>query len=92
VNEKQATRSVDGVRERIRTFVLGELAPGKGVTSVTDDESLVDRGVVDSLGIFQLVSFLEEAFRVRIADEEITQDNFRTIDSIDAFVTTKLNG
>lgn len=78
-----------GIRTQIREFVLGDLAQSKGITALADDESLVENGVVDSLGIFQLVSFLEDTFRIRISDEEIVPDNFRTIDDIEAFVSAK---
>ena len=44
----------------IREFVLERLAPATGRTELADDEDLIDSGVLDSLGIFQLVAFLEE--------------------------------
>jgi acyl carrier protein len=79
----------DDVKQQIRQFVL-ENAQGKGITELSDTDSLVTRGIIDSLGIFRLVSFLEEAFGLRITDEEIVFDNFQTINDIDRFVTTKL--
>ena len=77
------------LKQRIRTFVQENLALGKGVTVTNDQESLVDSGVIDSLGVFQLVSFLEETFQVRIGDSEIVLENFRSIDDIERFVTRK---
>jgi len=56
----------------IRTFIVERLAPATGRTHLDDDDDLIDSGVVDSLGIFQLVAFLEEKFGVVIADSEIT--------------------
>ncbi len=79
-----------GPREQIREFILQNLAQGKGVTQLTDDESLMQNGVVDSLGIFRLVAFLENAFRLRISDEEITHDNFQSVDTIERFVNAHL--
>ena len=58
---------------------------------MTDSQSLIQSGVIDSLGIFRLVSFLEENCKVRIADEEIVGENFETIDDIERFVSTKLS-
>ncbi len=77
------------IKEQIRRFVVG-CAQGKGVTEVADDQPLMSSGIVDSLGIFRLVAFLEEAFSLRIADDEIVHDNFQSIDEIDRFVTVKL--
>jgi acyl carrier protein len=81
---------VENVKEQIREFVQ-EAAQRKGVSRVTDDQSLVESGVIDSLGIFRLVAFLEESFRVRIADEEIVGENFESIVSIEQFVQKKLS-
>jgi acyl carrier protein len=78
------------IKDQIREFVK-ESAQSKGVTVVSDDESLAKTGIIDSVGIFRLVSFLEEAFSIRIADEEIVHDNFQTINEIERFVMSKTN-
>ena len=79
------------IREQVRTFILEELARRKGITVFTDDESLTENGVVDSLGMFRLVTFLENNFNVRIADEDIVHENFRSVSEIERFVNSKLN-
>ncbi len=84
------TQEQDLIKEQIREFVLTNLARSKGVTAFSDDESLLQNGVVDSLGIFRLVAFLEGAFRVRISDEEITHENFESITAMEQFVTSHL--
>lgn len=78
------------VKELIRKFIL-ESAQIKGVGEVGEHDSLTDSGIIDSLGIFRLVSYLEETIGVHVGDEEITQDNFRTLADIEKFVTAKLN-
>lgn len=70
----------------IRAFVLERLAPATGRTELQDDDDLIDSGVLDSLGIFQLVAFLEERFGIAIADTEITPDNFGTLERIERLV------
>lgn len=77
------------VKDQIREFILRDLASAKGVSSFSDSESLMESGVIDSLGIFRLVAFLEEMFRVRIGDEEITHDNLKSVDSIEQLVLAK---
>ena len=76
-------------KDQIRQWVQ-ETAERKGIGAVTDDESLTENGVIDSLAIFRLVSFLEDTFGVRIADEEIVNDNFKSVDDIDRLVQSKL--
>jgi acyl carrier protein len=77
-------------KDQIREFILKDLASAKGVSSFSDQESLMESGVIDSLGIFRLVAFLEETFRVRIGDEEITHDNLKSVDSIEQLVSAKI--
>jgi acyl carrier protein len=73
----------------IRAFVIERLAPATGRSEIDDGEDLIDSGVVDSLGIFQLVAFLEERFGVTIGDEEITPENFGSIAAIERLVAAR---
>jgi len=77
------------VRDQIREFIQENLASVKGITSFRDDESLMENGVIDSLGIFRLVSFLEENFGVRVSDEEINPENLKSVDTIEQLVMAK---
>lgn len=59
---------------------------------VAETESLLDSGLIDSTGIYELVTFVENEFDVRVDDEEIVPENFETIESIARFVDRKLGG
>ena len=75
--------TVDAIRAYVeRTF-------GKPVTA---DDSLLDSGLIDSTGIFELVAFLEDTFGVKIEDEEIVPEHFETAAQIAAFVDRKGTG
>jgi acyl carrier protein len=82
-------QDAQSTKDQIRQWVL-ETAERKGISGVTDDESLTANGVIDSLAIFRLVSFLEDNFSVKVADEEIVNDNFKSVNDIDRFVGAKL--
>lgn len=75
--------------EQIREFVK-PMAENMGVRSLSDEESLTDAGIIDSLAIFRLVSFMEETFSVSIADEDIVIENFDTINKINRLLSSKL--
>lgn len=74
-------------KEVIRQFVKSDLMRGKKVSDLEVTDNLIETGVIDSLGIQILVSFLEKNFPISIADEDLIPDNFETIDAIWAFVT-----
>ncbi|MGD0567175.1 MAG: acyl carrier protein [Candidatus Sulfotelmatobacter sp.] len=88
-SNQEITQPSATVRDQIREFVRENLAGPKGITSFTDTESLTENGVVDSLGIFRLVAFLEETFGARISDEEITSQNLSSIELIEQLVLSK---
>ena len=79
------------VRALLRERVMDKLAP-RGSAPIGDDDSLTDCGYLDSLTIFQLIAFVEDSFSVRVADDEITLDNFGTIGAVARLVAGKLDG
>jgi acyl carrier protein len=66
------------------------MAENMGVRTLSDEDSLTDAGVLDSLAIFRLVSFLEETFSISIADEDIVMENFDSIEKINRMLTSKV--
>lgn len=80
---------VDPKQIKLIEFVKKELARGKGVGDLGAADDLVEADVMDSLGIMKLILFLEENFSVKIADEDLTLENFRSIESIYRLVEKK---
>jgi methoxymalonate biosynthesis acyl carrier protein len=83
-----AVEQSDTIKTQIREFVQ-EVANTKGISSFTDQESLTENGVIDSLSIFRLVTFLEDKFHIRLGDEEINNDNLQSVDTIEELVLSK---
>jgi acyl carrier protein len=77
------------IEERLRAFVAEELGYDGGRDGPSDDEPLIERGVVDSMGILNLVSFIESEFGVEIQDEELVPQHFGTIASMAALIRSK---
>jgi acyl carrier protein len=57
---------------------------------VAEDEHLLEKGIVDSMGMVELITFLQDHFGVEPADDEITEENFATLRRIAGFVVRKL--
>ncbi len=77
------------IRPKIREFVL-DYARGRGTTEVSDDESLLKSNIIDSLGVFRMISFLEENFPITIEDTDMVPENFQSIVSVENFVNSKM--
>lgn len=57
---------------------------------LSSDTALLDTGIVDSIGILEIVSFIEENFAISVGDEDLLPENFGSIGSVAAFVERKL--
>ena len=59
---------------------------------MNDRTPLLESGIIDSLGILDLVAFLERSFQITLQDDELTPENFANISSIVNLVEQKRNG
>jgi acyl carrier protein len=75
------------IRSVIRSF-LKNSAP-KGV-SFTDSDNLLVKGVIDSLRMLDMISFLEEKYHIKIDEEELMPENFESVDAITRFVEQRI--
>lgn len=73
-------------RDKVRKFILEDVCPDANLTHIEDEAPLITSGLVDSLGILKLLSFLDDEFGINIASEEIKQENFSTIATIVALL------
>lgn len=73
----------------VRQFIETTVLPRTDRQQVSDDEPLLDAGVIDSMGVFELVAHLEDECGVKIEDDEVVPANFNSIDDIAAFVNRK---
>lgn len=74
-----------GVRQEVRAFFEGELKRDLG--AVDDGTSLLEAGILDSLGVMQLVAFLERRYGLAIAEEDMVPENLASVDGIAGLVT-----
>lgn len=77
------------VADALREFISRELPSGRRPEELTDDFPLIRERVIDSLGIFQVVAFLEGEFGVEIGDDEVVLENFESIAALVEFVESK---
>ena len=80
--------NVDAIEESVQTFILSRI-PQSHRQNITIDDLLLEKGLLDSLGVLDVVTFLEEEFQVQIDDEELTPENFQSIRTIAEFVREK---
>jgi len=72
------------IRRQIHGYIVANFLFDSG--DVADDASLVDEGVLDSMGVLEVVMFVEERLGVAVSDEEVLPEHFGSIDALTAFV------
>jgi acyl carrier protein len=83
-------QSID-VEQEIRGFVIDNFLYGQPLELMPGD-SLLEKGIIDSTGVLELVTFLETQYSITIEDDEVVPGNLDSIENLTAFVTRKLNG
>ena len=76
------------IKEQVRNFVVTNFYVPEP-QSLADDASLLDRGIIDSTGVLEVIGFLEDTFGITIEDDEMLPDNLDSIERISAFVARK---
>lgn len=70
------------IKDQLRDYILNEFGQEHEITTLAHDDDLIRQGLVDSVGVLQIISFVEQTFHKRIGDDAITVENFRSIDAI----------
>lgn len=81
--------SEQNVLQQAKDYVAENFMYMRKVKTVGDDESLLRTGVISSLGMMEVVGWVEETFGIIVDPEEITEQNFDTLLGIERFVTAK---
>jgi len=76
------------IQEEIRGFIVDNFLFGED-GGLREDSSFLKEGIVDSTGIMQLVSFIQEQYLIAIEDEELTPENLDSIRKVSAFIQEK---
>lgn len=74
---------------RIRAFLVDSFLLGDD-DGFDDSESLIEAGIVDSTGVMEVVTFLEESFAITVDDDDLVADNLDSVERLAAFVGRKL--
>jgi len=77
------------VISQVRTFIHENFLYMRPNFEVGTDDRLLEQGIIDSMGVLDLLNFLEETFDVRVSDDELTEENLGTLRGIARFVSAK---
>ena len=77
------------IRSAVRRFIAQNFLFRDDGDAITDDQSLLDAGIMDSTGILELVCFLETTFDIEVKDDEMLPENLDSVAAIARYVGRK---
>ena len=80
------------IETRIRSFMAQNLLCSESGFTYPDDASFLSAGIIDSLGVVELVGFLERDFALQVKSAEVTPRNFDSVSRLAAFIRRKSSG
>ena len=78
------------LNEELREFVMENFMFGKPCDGFTDDDSFIERGILDSTAVMELVAYLERRYRIKFDDKDLIPDNLDSINGLARFVQSRV--
>ena len=77
------------IEATVKTFILNEFLPGEDPAELTDTTALLTTGILDSIAVLKVVTFLEKQFGIAIEPHEAVVENLDTLSDITRLVMLK---
>lgn len=91
MNEKGAVSGAAAlsVADELIGFIRENFIAGRSDAEIGFDDSLIDGGIIDSTGVLELVTFIEERYGISVEDEELIPENLDSVKNLVAFLGRK---
>ena len=77
------------VTSRVRAYITENFLYMRPNFTIGDDDSLLGNGIIDSMGVIEVITFIQQEFEITIDDEDITEENLGTLAAIARYVVQK---
>jgi len=82
----------DDIAARLRAFISETYLYARPDVKLTGSTSLLAAGIIDSLGVMELVGFVEQTWGLVVSPEDITEANFGSVDAIASYISARRAG
>ena len=80
---------MDAIVSEIRSFIVTNFLFGQAPDTLNEDQSFLESGIIDSTGLLELVSFVEQRYGIAVGDSELLPENLDSLQNISRFVARK---
>jgi acyl carrier protein len=77
------------IKSKVKEFIKDNFLVDTELKGLGNDDSFFEKKIIDSTGVLELVSFIEEAFDFKVQDDDLVPDNLDSVNKIASFVTSK---
>lgn len=81
---------MEAIVDTVKDFIAGEIMHGSVKGALDPELHLLEEGVLDSLGLQQLITFLEEKYNITVDDEDLLPENFATVNAIAELISKQV--
>ncbi|HVK18923.1 MAG TPA: acyl carrier protein [Fimbriiglobus sp.] len=86
----QTPKTGADVETAVREFIAENYLFGAGPESISDTDSFLAQGIINSMGVLELITFLENTYDIKVGDDEVVPDNLDSVRQVAAYVRRKL--
>lgn len=79
------------IKDELRKFIVDNYLKGSKRIRLSDDDSFLEKGILDSIGVIELTSFIQKRFGIEVQVVEILPENFDTLNNLERYITKKLS-
>ncbi len=76
-------------KEKVRAYILDNYLFTDDDSALNDKDSFLDKGIIDSTGILEVIYFLEDEFEIKVEDDEMVPENLDSVDNLVAYISKK---
>ena len=77
------------IEDKVKNYMLENYLFTDDPNALSNDESFLGKGLIDSTGVLEIISFIEEEFGISVDDEEMVADNLDSVNNIVSFLVRK---
>ena len=76
-------------KQQLRDYIVENFLFGDTETEFADSDSFMEKGIIDSTGILEVITYVEDTFDISVNDEEILPENLDSVENLSNFIKTK---
>ncbi len=80
----------EDTKKILKDFILDSFLPFAEEIPFEDEDSFMEKGIINSTGVLELLQFIEETFEITVEDAEVVPDNLDSLNKLTSFIESKL--